>query len=79
MTHLQHGVQQLDLAGLLPVLSQSEAVRRPHPVYPLHHPLHPRELHQHVLVLLAQAAHADSVVSGLARHLQDARSNFTYK
>lgn len=75
-THLQHGVQQVDLARLLSVLSQSEAVRRPHPVHALHHPLHLRELHQHVLVLLAQAAHAHGVVSGLANHLRYAGRSF---
>lgn len=70
-THLQHGVQQVDLARLLSILRQSEAMRRPHPVDALDHPLHPRELHQHVLVLRTEAAHTHGIVNGLTHHLRD--------
>ncbi|TNN69443.1 hypothetical protein EYF80_020277 [Liparis tanakae] len=67
--HLQHGVQHVDLAGLVPGLRQSEALGGAHPVDPLHHSLQPGELHQHVLLLWTQAQRPHGVVHRLTHHL----------
>jgi len=69
VTHLQHGVQHVDLAGLVPGLRQSEALRRAHPVDPLDHSLQPGELHQHILLLWTQAQLPHGVVNRLTHHL----------
>lgn len=71
LTHLQHGVQHMDLASLLSSLRQSEALRWSHPGDPLDHSLHPGELHQHILILWTQALHTHCIVSCLTHHLWD--------
>lgn len=71
LTHLQHGVQHVDLAGLVSSLGQSEALWRSHPGDPLDHSLHPGELHQHILVLRTQTLHTYYVINCLTKHLWD--------
>lgn len=69
LTHLQHGVQHVDLTSLLSSLRQSKALRWAHPGDPLDHSLHPGEFHQHILVLWTQAMHIHCVVNRLTHHL----------
>lgn len=69
ITHLQHGVQHLNFAGLLSGLAQSEALRGSHPGDPLDHPLNSGEFHQHVLVLRTQPTRIQRVIHRLTHHL----------
>lgn len=70
LTDLQHGVQHVDLAGLVSGLRESKALRWSDPGNPLNHSLHTGEFHQHVLVLRSQPAHVYRVVNGLTQHLE---------